>query len=137
MKTETKEKLELRHLAPYLPYGLKLQIPKTLVCNLDLTFAEKRHVIEYNHLCELTPWIMFVFNYNGFFGNEAKPILRPLSDLTKDKSISSESVQRELTLLGYDVSILSFQWHEWLCENHYDVFGLIEKNLAIDINTIK
>jgi len=25
----------------------------------------------------------------------------------------------------------------WFLEQHYDVFGLIEKGLAIDINTIK
>jgi hypothetical protein len=25
---------------------------------------------------------------------------------------------------------------QWFFENHYDVFGLIEENLAIDINTL-
>ena len=25
----------------------------------------------------------------------------------------------------------------WLCENHFDIFGLIDEDLAIDLNTIE
>ena len=31
---------------------------------------------------------------------------------------------------------LSYRTFELLLENHYDVFGLIEKGLAVDINTL-
>ena len=113
-------KLELKHLAPYLPYGLQFlkynQIH--LLSKLDYTDNE-----------------LWLVNY-GFLGinsNITKPILRPLSDLTEDLLCISwiEHIRDNglCTECPYEV------W-KVLFKNHFDVFGLIEKGLAIDINTI-
>ena len=40
--------------------------------------------------------------------------------------------------IGFGVKIeqIPYELHDFLFENHIDVFGLIEKGLAVDINTL-
>lgn len=173
------EKLELQHLAPYLPYELRMKYD-----NNFLSPSERLLDIE---------------NYN-FLTGLAKPILRPLSDLTKEIShdgekfvpiielykiargrykdsivkywelLSSNSIKVEMEgHLNYIFSLVysdcdmrlgigfNFELYstdlrndnpsnivvqccniliEKLFEWHFDVFGLIEQGLAIDINTL-
>ena len=59
------EKLELKHLAPYLPYELKVKIGKRGVIVME----------ELNSHKSTSLWAVIRVN--------AEPILRPLSDLTK------------------------------------------------------
>ena len=84
--------------------------------------------------------ITFVLKY-------CKPILRPLSDLKEGDF--GEYLIEEFYTLDFEKQILRIlEDNRWvnqcdylliqlLIENHYDVFGLIDKGLAIDINTIK
>ena len=131
-------KLELKHLAPYLPYGLKLFDPNPEV-NGGFTELNEDNLGEY------------------LFYPLSIPILRPLSDLTKEIMVNGEdfvpyehyvfvetmlvneyleylceakSDLSEDGLLPYSIVQLLFEWH-------FDVFGLIEKGLAIDINELK
>lgn len=94
--------------------------------------------------------------------DEIKPILRPLSDLKifhelefkkynegkkYDKDyiewFSYEQFQTMFCVEDIDdfLSLLPqymlYGQIEWLLKNHFDIFGLIENNLAIDINSIK
>ena len=76
-------------------------------------------------------------NYNDIGGqefpiNEIKPILRPLSDMTEDEEYdywklkggnASNEFQGETTL--------------FLLSKYFDIFGLIEADLAIDKTTLK
>ena len=71
-----------------------------------------------------------------------KPILRPLSDLTKEieegKPLFFPS-KKTINCINEGVDLLSELYYndvDYLIRNHFDVFGLIEKGLAIDINTI-
>jgi hypothetical protein len=132
-------KLELKHLAPYLPYGLKAIDSDG---NIDIVTCIDIEEID---------------------GYEIKPILRPLSDLDKEITHNGESfvplnkifrsyysdygfdfcainnfeawaldedghpTDETMTLNDY---LLFFEWH-------FDVFGLIDNGLAIDINTLK
>ena len=143
-------KLELKHLAPYLPYGLKIQVARTG------TIQKLESLSDGDHL--------FLF----------KPILRPLSDLVKgsfpheliqfliDEKIYKNSFAEGHESYSYKIihkpfgEVIKFTNHDdwvfymsikeperikhkiynWLIERHFDVFGLIEKGLAIDINTI-
>ncbi|NIV12884.1 MAG: hypothetical protein GWN62_16865 [Aliifodinibius sp.] len=81
--------------------------------------------------------------------NTHKPILRPLSDLTKEiehngeRFIPIKNIGKTSTFYG-DTPICNIEkdyrlWAVWefekLLEWHFDIFGLIEKGLAIDINT--
>lgn len=121
-------KLELKHLAGYLPYGLKYKdFPKGFdgIRKLDIqTFY----------------WCL----ENG------KPILRPLSGLTKEnilemieysdfESIYFNGNPSDLIFINTeDKTYLSdiIRNMDFLFKNHFDVFNLIENNLAIDINTL-
>ena len=163
------EKLELKHLSGYLPYGLKLwhnQWKEILI--MDCAGSN----------CD-TLSIEDVSEY-------AKPILRPLSELTKKIEVNGERFVPIISLSRYvdnghnhvdsayhkssnyitvltqkcdDVENVKFRFtyegisaiersgeavsfvtydkikaklYEW----HYDIHGLIEKDLAIDINTL-
>jgi hypothetical protein len=127
--------LELKHLAPYLPYGLKIRNGNnnyTLVANANL------------------------YETDGFVSIGSiregidKPILRPLPDLIKViqhnkeefiPSIEYHYIKDELEeLSSLDCSYIRYARYNVvsiLFELHFDVFGLIEKGLAIDINSLK
>lgn len=145
-------KLELKHLAPYLPYGLKVLRPD------NKTILEIKGV----------NGSLIIFERNGTLSqygdlSNCKPILRNLSDLTKDIEVGGERFvpiveiakirptgyewkcydDEDGVMLGsYDDTVRSIkaatlEQYLKLFEYHFDVFGLIEQGLAIDINTIK
>ncbi|WON94737.1 hypothetical protein [Sphingobacterium sp. UGAL515B_05] len=129
--------LTLEHIAPYLPYGIRVKVGKTernlTAVSLDSTFV-------------------FVSAWKGSREKEMvsieeiKPILRPLSDLTKVIEHNGERFVPVVNLgwnsydhilksgtcinISYEYMVKLFKWH-------FDVFGLIEKGLAIDINSIE
>ena len=138
--------LQLKHLAPYLPYGLKFTYQYKTVYKSDclLTIRNIRSCLD-----------------------SGKPILRPLSDLTKEenhlkvlswyentnnakievyKNDSDSSVTVTYDLMGDvftdfiynrdETSDTRYWIMEELLKNHFDVFGLIEKGLAVDVNKI-
>jgi|TARA_R110000822_G_C14912770_1_gene450409 hypothetical protein len=119
-------KLELKHLAPYLPYQVKS--------------------VHYFKGHELIKEIDCA-NVYGFVNGDTlhKPILRPLSDLELFIGIltnGNEQHSEDLTLYfnGVHAIFMTMEKVEilrnFLLKNHFDVFGLIEAGLAIDINTL-
>lgn len=86
--------------------------------------------------------------------NKCKLVLRPLSDLTKEievngeKFIPMQKLYHEMNLriagLSYygieqriikkPLVYLTYQYIEYLFQWHFDVYGLIERGLAIDMN---
>lgn len=137
-------KLELKHLAGYLPYGLK-------AIN---TFKKKVEILGLQNGNESVNNILWLFRHsNGDYLNgylyDCKPILHPLSDLTKE--INNGLTYNDLLrsefdkngINGFDFYYLQetpleypFKIIQKLLEWHFDIHGLIENNLAIDINTI-
>jgi hypothetical protein len=182
-------KLELKHLAPYLPYGLKVKI------------IDQIRNYKINQIRELK--IQLFWDFTRTERNIIKPILRPLSDLTKEIQHNGEKFVPILELRCIEqgnwdgdefildhTQIIDYgvrkgdnncYWVEWkdglsqtqsfsfkdrdfsrfwitdrnkfggisycilnnryllfqkLFEWHFDVFGLLENNLAIDINTL-
>ena len=132
-------KLELKHLAPYLPYGLKNQRAFHKPKVIDGIVGNKVY-----------------FGDTVLFINQIEPILRPLSDLTKEIEFDNEKFTPSKDKYW---GMNSFQYHINKFENwespsaylnscapyglllvlikwHFDVFGLIDAGLAIDINTI-
>jgi hypothetical protein len=125
-------KLEARHVMPYVVYGLKM---KSHLTNEIWTLQPKNFANDWK------------------FSFTSKPILRPLSDLTKEiidefqKYYNQESYDKDIIdLFCYEntqtdeniedllVTKLPYECVEYMFKNHYDVFGLIEKGLAIDFN---
>jgi hypothetical protein len=127
-KEETKqETLELKHLAPYLPYRLKGNYEVSEVvpsAKFELRNKELRN------------------DNIDFFLSYAKPILRPLSDLTKEievnekKFIPIEELDMDIPFTSDLLFLVTYGDVQKLLEWHFDVFELIQKGLAVDINTI-
>lgn len=143
--------LELKHLSPYLPYELKLIFPKSgrIICLSGLQHTDSGTFIFIatdGNFYEATIW--------GF-----KPILRPLSDLTKEiEHNGHEFVPIDELLENRDcdaeynfIEALEDDWSsaddkmrfvlyslmQKMLEWHFDVFGLIPQGLAIDINSLE
>lgn len=110
--------LELRHLAPYLPYGL-------MGYATDINISEKITVHNVTHVL--------------FEQEKIKLILRPLSDLNKTIDLSPYFHQCSDMDGGIRENIFSCPYSDFetLFKHHFDIFGLIDAGLAIDINTIK
>lgn len=129
------EKLTLEHLAPYLPYKIKYIRPAYKTANFEFN-----EII--NKMSTLDIYLVLQQQY--------KPILRPLSDLTKEKvgelfggKYTSEKCMLYDGTLNLDVNdSISINLIHYLpqinklFEHHFDVFGLIDKGLAIDVNTL-
>ena len=133
-------KLTIKELAPYLPYGLKIRMFLYNFGDCEITMGLKNiepDKIFNKDLEQLPPTeplkevgISVVLS-DSFI----KPILRPLSDLTTNAFIFKKDLEH--IKLHNEVITMRYYVVEYLFQNHYDVFGLIEQNLAIDINTLK
>lgn len=132
--------LELKHLVPYLPYGLKLQY--VVRDKLEQTGIMKSvsHNEDETHPTRVSISAMYNEEHIWMF----KPILRPLSDIDNvipmygEKGIPSEEMDANCLKwlrLG-DIAEIRYSTFDFLIEHHFDVFGLIDKGLAIDINTL-
>ena len=126
-------KLELKHLAGYLPYRLKIRYIE----------RNETHDLEYHN-------IMSICSEQ----NHLKPILRPLSEFGDSDDL--RKVHKFIGLGNWcEVYDQYFKvWFENPCSvdklilqapkeifdyflsKHFDVYNLIEKKLAIDINKI-
>lgn len=132
-------KLELKHLAAYLPYDLEVMSNLNMKGFLSFNYDEK------HHYSKLT--IGYVLK------EQLKPILKPLSDLDKEMEcngkkfipieyfVDSEnpSIQDDIyNTLSADKEpyYINYGHAKKLLEWHFDIFGLIEKGLAVDKNTL-
>jgi hypothetical protein len=120
-------KLELKHLSAYLPYGVRTNIGRYSETNVELDLG-----------------FLISYEIDAF-----KPILRPLSELVIDEKLIEDFIGLGNWCNAYDEYI--DHWYpdasyaqqapyvifEYFLVNHYDVFGLIENDLAIDVNSIK
>ena len=140
------KQLELKYLAPYLPYDLRLY-----------WHSESDPVWHEMDMFNIHNVIQYTRDYPE--DKRWKPILRPLSDLTKEIEINGEKFvpfeklggtlngndgesmyithlfncslgKVEPKFLPYWVVVNFFEWH-------FDFFGLIPEGLAVDINTIE
>ena len=133
------KELELKHIAPYLPYGLKAQL---IIKDKVVETGEIRSVTHHDFATHPTK---ISINYGDaehiwMF----KPILRPLSDLSDEyiDSLTNDLDDRGrfrdcVNMKLFKPEFLGYYLVQLLLENHFDIFGLIDSGLAIDKNTIK
>lgn len=127
---KSKMKLELKHLAPYLPYEVQVAITYDLknINYYTLTEEKIHQVIELD--CD-------------------KLILKSLSDIDSKVINELESSDEHITFISqyngldieYYIKNTRTQYLEYwmfliLVRNHFDVFDLIENNIAVDVNSI-
>lgn len=183
--TDVMEILEIKHLAPYLPYGVKF------ISELDKPYDEfgRQPIWTINGIHELFGGYSLLTkdNNDSYAITKCKPLLRPLSDITKEiehngeKFVPLKRITKEYydpdneTIfdnenlfkivynkycypsnnkrtshwwLSYNEESISFDNQEVesvlpqyrllqkLFEWHFDLFGLIEKGLAVSYNDL-
>lgn len=124
---KTPKKLELKYLAAYLSYGLKIFNEKSgsIICMQGLHQSD-------------TGQISIAGNGDKYYTLDywpLKPILRPLSDLTPNK-LGMDDVSFYIFINNIKSGTAKYCNTIKLFEDLYDVFGLIPAGLAIDINTL-
>jgi len=134
-------KLELKYLATYIPYNLKI-----------LHSANKVDTMASITNLAIHTTIGHTLNHFAFL--EFKLILKPISFLKKDKEVLDNLAKKlseaKTSIYGFesskkwilevikdeDATALPFFLTELLISQHYDVFGLIEEGLAVDMNCL-
>ena len=130
-------KLELKHLAPYLPYDL--------ICEVKDQGKTKHAKLSGAYIDNSYAFFDTVESEHGY--DSIKPILKPMTDILKPINNDETNVTyaSELKLYTnadkqYAITMTLGLSHEAINELfkwHFDVFGLIPEGLAIDINTLK
>ncbi len=145
-------KLELKEVLPYLPHKVKVQylgivnVSKYHNASFEdnedngfgLKVAEIKEIKIYNNY-----WKAYVGKYHGHLkscinGYDMKLILHPLSDLTKEQ-LREQGFFSHIDYLTHEKQNpmkAPYEMIEYLFSQHFDVFGLIDKGLAVDINTL-
>jgi hypothetical protein len=135
--------LELKDICGYLPYGLKYQWTNMKSVRL-ISMTDEVDYSSQHSLSTAWEWMMH---------RQARPILRPMSDLTKEITHRGEKfvpldvfndrghfIEFDAAGLLYTVGgCMDSDWlmvfdkfHEWM----FDYRGLISAGLAIDVNTL-
>jgi len=128
-------KLKTTHIAPYAPYALKGYFFDKIEIVSEIDF-------EYDTVTSQHERSIRVEDF--------RPILRPLSDLTKEiehegmrfipwSFICYNTQQFYLTYFRnqtYDILSSPYNDIQKLCEWHFDVYNLIPQGLAVDINKV-
>jgi len=154
------KKLELKHLAPYLPHKLRCQAMGEFVEGTEFDDEPSPKILTVTGFFTDSNEETFIEaldkdkdKHEIFFRTDFFPILRPLSDLDEEVKINGEKfipINSIENYYGRDyLWSIRNNWGEFhypslkyaslskLFEWHFDVFGLIEKGLAIDINSIQ
>ena len=129
--------IEQKHLGPYLPYGLEFWSASEFheMTGLLSNGVYMKSVLPNGTFYNVIGWEELEIDFRA--------ILRPLSDLKKHivREYYVSQVDDDLTriireTLSYPEN-QSYSYTSFLLSKHFDIFGLIEKGLAIDINTLK
>ncbi len=155
-----KNKLTFEKISNYLPYGLKMNLNRN-----NGMFKSDNVSIDNCQINKNNSFYGWYLTYkNVTFGMyDIKPILRPLSDLTKEIEVNGEKfvpfdkinkLFPEYPLIkdsvcgintffisdSCELNMLSiyevYKIYQKLFEWHFDLFSLIKNKLAIDINTL-
>lgn len=132
------DKLTIEHLSCYLPYGLRVK---------HLKHKRNYNGLEYGILNGLYPlcatdgiyWQYTTYNNStGQNIEDCMPCLRQFSDLAREIEHNGERFVPRHKFIGnpLDYKILhnSYSVVQQLLKWHFDVFGLIDKGLALNIN---
>ncbi|WP_312698181.1 hypothetical protein [Sphingobacterium mizutaii] len=127
------ERLTIKELAPYLPYGLKVQITENKAITEVLSLDAHRYKGQIRIETALGSWGCSYF----------KPLLRRLSQLTEEIEHNGERFV-PVDVLGWNsyeniikkgiCDSVGYQYMIKLFEWHFDVFSLIDRGLALPID---
>ena len=121
MKQEEKDLL-LKDLCGRLPYGVKLQLYNGELDNDILNSIDAEEYIIINGKDDI---------------ETVKPYLFPLSSMTEEQSMEFALLQVNTHKDGFLYVCDCANMMKWLLKNHFDIYGLIEKGLAIDATNLE
>lgn len=144
--TQEQKDLLLKDLCTRLPYGVKVQVAPVPSKEYEhITFNAKIVYIDINYIGVLSDW-NFVFQQDI---TEVKPYLFPLSSMTKEQLFEVQEIlgKHEIEIEDGFLSIVDSNRKtisyleilallEWFYKNHFDIYGLIPMNLAIDATNL-
>lgn len=129
-------KLELKHISPYLPYRLKCQTTdkgEVVISELNAAYSDNSYTF------------MNIVESEKCF-DDIKPLLKPMSalnisyvaELAKyitsiDDKYSIEIAKKMIEAYKSKPLNMPYVVVQKLLEWHFDVFGLIDRELAIDV----
>ncbi len=136
------EKLELKHLVPYLPYGLKIRVRlNRFSCGAGgKLYTDKDVELTYKNITKFQPMKHY---------NSVKPILRPLSEIKQFEDIMDEFSEFSwnafeehflCNILGRSLNCfdnVNYTIMELCFKHHLDIFGLIDKGLAVSYSDVE
>lgn len=129
------ETLEIKHLAAYLPYKIKIRV-----------FRENESLFIED--VEITGEVIdYIFETKEYSKYKYKPILRPLSDINTEfcKKHNISFTHRFWSDLKFNEGsekegcsdYFTFKDCQVLAKHHFDLFNLIDKGLAVNINELE
>lgn len=134
-------KLEIKHLAPYLPYALKVLSSRGTVFILDTYSNMAGSGIEKREIQSvlndgMKPLLNSILDLSTYLRNEFEKLDRGYAydKIAVDLFCEENGIDEDIE--NIDLKSIPYECVEYMFENHYDVFGLIEKGLAININTM-
>ena len=146
------KKLELHHLAPYLPYGLKY-VPKhneNDVQLLSLGMLHPQNIETIKPILYPLSWLTKEIEHNGKKFMPVAKIISEVHNIYYDKLKAGEDIKsrsnRKVYNIGWEdnwwkiefgeITSLRYDYVQKLIEWHFNVFNLPE-HLYIDKSTIK
>ena len=116
--TQEQKELLLKDLCARLHYGVKVN-------------NEIQGDFEIYGVCENYIFARSITNHADFHIEKIKPYLFPLSSMTEEQLLELSSISFENSI---DSSIKTLNW---CYKNHFDIYGLIPMDLAIDATELK
>ena len=139
------EKLELKHICGYLPYGLNLKIDTSNWFEKREPFIAKLiGIFDFEHLT-----VKYADGSDTSYTDNMRrftPLLLPLSALTEpeynfiyENETDYESIENlvKMDCESFMCCKFSFEFWQKLYSKHFDIYGLIDAGLAIDKRTVK
>ena len=118
--------IPVKEIAPYLPYGL---------CFYGATHIWTLSGVTENGDVLLTNGLHIHSVFSNETGTEYAPILRPMSALTPEDE--EDIYYHEQEFDSTQPTAQAVVRLNWLLSRHYDIFGLIERGVAVDISQFK
>ena len=130
-------KLETKHLAPYLPYKLygiyemsSKQKQETLQAIDTLGKCRTDEDLRWLEIKMFKPMLQPLFNDNFDY------TIFLMDNFPEEKWADAYNDIMNGFRFGVKIEQINYELQDFLFKNNIDVFGLIEKGLAVDINTL-
>lgn len=121
--------LELKHLAAYLPYGLKLQYVVREKVEQTGIMKSISHNEDETHPTRVSISAMYNEEHIWMF----RPLLKSMKSLEKENIVKLKLfVESDKQYLIDSPLNCCYEDFQYLLSEHYDVFGLINAGLAVE-----